>query len=142
MATLNERLRSISSRPSEWLEQGAKFLLVGMMNTGIDIGLYFALTRFIPAFTEANVAAKGISYAAGVLNSYLWNRSWTFNSGDRSWKTFGPFVLANLFGLTINAAVLWLGLVLSIPEILALLIATSMVLLWNFLISKLVVFNR
>jgi putative flippase GtrA len=142
MATLSERLRSKAIRPTEWIEQGAKFLLVGLMNTGIDIGLYFALTRLLAVFAEANVVAKGISYGAGVLNSYLWNRSWTFKSRDRSWKTFTPFVLSNLIGLSINAALLWLGLLFSIHEILALLIATSVTLLWNFIISKLVVFNR
>jgi putative flippase GtrA len=142
MATFNERLRSGAIRPTEWIEQGAKFILVGLMNTGIDIGLYFTLTRFLAIFAEANVVAKAISYAAGVLNSYLWNRSWTFKSRDRSWKTFAPFMLSNLIGLSINAAVLWLGLLLSIPEILALVIATSVTLVWNFIISKLVIFNR
>jgi putative flippase GtrA len=142
MATLNERLRSITFHPTEWIEQGVKFLLVGVMNTGIDVGLYFALTRYVAAFAEANVAAKVVSYTAGVVNSYLWNRSWTFKSRDQSRKTFVPFVLTNLIGLSINAAVLWLGLLLSLPEIMALLLATSVVLLWNFIISKVVVFNR
>ncbi len=142
MATLNERLRSETIRPTEWIEQGAKFLLVGLMNTGIDIGLYFALTRYLAIFAQASVFAKGISYGAGVLNSYLWNRSWTFKSKDRSWKTFAPFMVSNLIGLSVNAAVLWLGLLLSLPEILALLIATGVTLVWNFIISKLVVFNR
>jgi putative flippase GtrA len=140
MATLNDRLQSSATRLTQWFEQGAKFLLVGALNTAIDLGLYFLLTRFV-GFGEATIAAKGISYSAGVVNSYLWNRNWTFRSGDRSWKTFAPFVLTNLIGLVINAAFLWLGLILGIPELLALLLATGVVFLWNFAVSKLVVFK-
>jgi putative flippase GtrA len=142
MATLNERIRSGATQPVAWIEQGVKFLIVGLMNTGVDLGLYFLLTRYVPALAEMNVAAKGISYASGVINSYVWNRSWTFRSEDRSWKTFTPFVLTNLIGLTINAAIMWFALQVSLPEILALLSATSVVLLWNFIMSKVIVFRR
>lgn len=142
MATLNERIRSFPLRPTELVEQVSKFLFVGLLNTAIDFGLYFLLTRYVAAFAQANVTAKGLSYGAGVVNSYIWNRAWTFKSKDRFWKTFLPFAMTNLIGLVINAGVLWFGLLLSLPEILALLLATCVVLLWNFIINKFVVFNR
>ncbi len=61
-----------------WFTQAAKFVLVGILNTVLDIGLYLVLTRWIGVFARWRVVAKGISYGAGVLNSFCWNRSWTF----------------------------------------------------------------
>jgi len=142
MGTLNERKRSIALHPIDWIEQGVKFAIVGLMNTGIDLGLYFLLTNHVTALAEASVLAKGISYAAGVVNSYLWNRSWTFKVEEGSWRTFVPFALTSLIGLTVNAAVLWAALLLSVPETLALLIATGSALIWNFFISKRWIFKR
>lgn len=142
MATLNKDNRAFAVHPLEWIEQGVKFLLVGMVNTGVDLGLYFLLTRYVTAFAGENLLAKGISYTAGVVNSYVWNRSWTFKVEGNSWRTFTPFALTSLIGLALNAAVLWVAMQFSVPEILALLIATGTVLIWNFIISKIWIFKR
>jgi len=143
MATINKRAHCARIGQTDWIEQGAKFLLVGLMNTSIDLGLYYLLTRFVVAFANASIAAKGISYASGVVNSYLWNRSWTFQSDDRSWRTFAHFVLINIGGMAVNAAVLWLGLqLLDLPEGVSLLLGTGMAFLWNFCISKFLIFKR
>jgi len=143
MATINKRAHCARIGQTDWIEQGAKFLLVGLMNTSIDLGLYYLLTRFVVAFANASIAAKGISYASGVVNSYLWNRSWTFQSDDRSWRTFAHFVLTNIGGMAVNAAVLWLGLqLLDLPEGVSLLLATGVAFLWNFCISKFLIFKR
>jgi putative flippase GtrA len=126
----------------DWIEQGFKFLIVGAMNTAVDLGLYYLLTRLIISSGELFVAAKAISYSAGVLNSYLWNRSWTFQVKENSWKDFLPFVLINLVGLGFNAVILWFGLRMAIPEFFALLLATCAVFLWNFTVSKFMIFKR
>ena len=143
MATLNERARAGALLRAGWVEQGFKFLIVGVLNTGVDFGLYFLLTRLLFASVDSTVLAKGISYAAGVINSYLWNRSWTFQTRDGSWKSFLPFVLVNLIGLGINAGTLWMGLHgVGLPEFLALMLATGATLIWNFTISKFVIFRK
>ena len=121
-----------------------KFLIVGAINTGVDLGLYLILTHFIPFFADQQVLAKGISYAAGTLNSFLWNRNWTFksNAGYLNVTTL-LFVLSNLVGLGLNTFILYAGLkVFRLPELLALCTATAIPLIWNFLISKFVVFRK
>jgi putative flippase GtrA len=143
MATLNERARAGELLRTSWIEQGVKFIIIGVLNTGVDLGLYILLTRLLFEAGEMTVLVKGISYSAGVVNSYLWNRSWTFQSEDRSWKTFLPFVLVNLIGLGINAGTLWLGMhTAGLSEFLALILATGATFIWNFFISKFVVFRR
>lgn len=52
----------------------AAFLTVGASNTMIDFLFFFFLTAcFVPSFL-----AQCLSYTAGMLNSYVWNRKWTF----------------------------------------------------------------
>ena len=123
--------------------QAARFLSVGVLNTLVDWGVYFLLTRLIGFFASQPGLAKGISYGAGILNSYLFNRAWTFRSQASARATLAPFVLANLAGLALNVGVMqacraWLHL----PELLSLALATGATLAWNFTISKFLIFKR
>ena len=125
-----------------WLKQAVKFGAVGVLNTLIDLGLYFVLTRWL-GMAGLPVAAKAISYSAGILNSFLWNRNWTFRSQASPWKTLVPFVLVNLVGLGLNTGSMQLGLnVLRLPELVSLGLATGFTLAWNFVLSKFVVFRK
>lgn len=58
----------------EWRRM-TKFALVGALNTGVDFVVFalLALAAGVPALW-----AQFFSYGAGVMNSYLWNRRWTF----------------------------------------------------------------
>jgi putative flippase GtrA len=135
-----------------WLEQAVKFLSVGILNTALDASLYFVLTRWLAlryacgysgqGFSTLQTLAKGISYGAGILNSFFWNKSWTFKSDASTLATFVPFALANLAGLAINAGAMHICLnVLSLHEILSLALATGTSLSWNFIASKVFVFK-
>jgi len=132
--------RTAESRPP-WRGQAVRFSSVGVLNTAVDFGVYFLLTRWL-GFAGLPVTAKGISYGAGIANSYFWNRWWTFRSTDPVRATFPPFVLVNLAGLAINAGVMHLALrTLSLPELIALGLATGTAVTWNFAWSKFVVFR-
>jgi putative flippase GtrA len=124
-----------------WLEQAAKFLSVGILNTALDAGLYFVLTRWL-GFSTLPTLAKGISYGVGILNSFYWNKSWTFGSDTGTMTAFVPFVVANLAALAINAGLMHVCLnTLGLPEIPSLALATGSTFLWNFTISKFVIFK-
>jgi putative flippase GtrA len=125
-----------------WLVQAIKFSFVGVLNTVVDLGGYFLLTRWL-GLAGLPVAAKSISYSAGILNSFFWNRSWTFRSKTQIWATLLPFVLVNLVGLAINTGIMQLCLnILGLPELVALGLATVSTLVWNFVLSKFVVFRK
>ncbi len=124
------------------IKQGIKFALVGALNTAVDFGIYFALTRSLPLFATHPQAAKAISYLAGVINSFMWNRAWTFRSGT-GWGRLLPFILANLAGLAINTGILHLlYMELHLPEIVALAGSSLLTIAWNFTLSKFVIFKR
>lgn len=58
----------------------AKFALVGVLNTGVDFAVFavLALALRVPV-----PGAHALAYGAGVLNSYVWNRFWTFRAAGR-----------------------------------------------------------
>lgn len=124
-----------------WLEQAAKFLSIGILNTALDASLYFVLTRWL-GFAALQTLAKGISYGAGILNSFYWNKSWTFKSDAGTVTAFVPFALTNLVGLAINVGVMDVCLnSLGLHEIASLTLATASTFLWNFIVSKFVIFK-
>ena len=136
------RLRGLTVHWPSWLIQAVKFSSVGVLNTAIDFGVYFLLTRWV-GFANLRVAAKSISYAAGILNSFFWNRSWTFRSEAQVATALLPFVLVYLVGLTINTGVMKVCLdTFGLPEVVALGLATGSALGWNFVLSKFVIFRK
>jgi putative flippase GtrA len=122
--------------------QVVKFMTVGVLNTLIDAGTYWVLTRWLPFFPTQLVLAKGVSYVVGMVNSFYWNRTWTFKSRSNPWRAALLFSLTHLVALGINAGVMALGLdVLALPDMVALLCATGASFVWNFALNKLVVFK-
>jgi len=134
---------AFAARLPGWLKQAAKLGAVGVLNTLRDLALYFVLTRWL-GLGDKPTFAKGISYSVGVLNSYFLNRVWTFRVSDSSsWAALLPFVLSSLVGLAINTGMLDLCLkTLALPELIAIGIATASSLLWNFLVSKFLIFRK
>ena len=125
-----------------WAAQGIKFLSVGVLNTLVDGGLYFVLTRWL-GLASLPILAKGISYTAGVLNSFYWNKTWTFRSTISASKTFLPFLGANLAALGLNAGVMYLAYNRAgLPESISFFLATASTLLWNFALSKFLIFKK
>lgn len=63
-----------------------KFLIVGIINTGITYIVY-VLLRFLDLVPElCNV----IGYIVGVVNSFIWNKKWVFQA--RSGNTINEFM--------------------------------------------------
>ena len=60
----------------------ARFLLVGLTNTGLTLAIIFILLWMGTSLIVANI----IGYGAGFINSFVWNRCWTFRSGGQVWR--------------------------------------------------------
>jgi len=84
--------------------QFLRFCLVGVANTGITYLTFLLLYRVL---SVAYVPAAVIGYVAGLGNSYLMNRSWTFRGwSDRSPGEIARFLLVNAVSLGANVGVL------------------------------------
>jgi len=87
-----------------FLGQFVRFAMVGALNTLVDLAAFYLL-GLIPGMPD--VAAKAVSYALGICNSFLWNKYWTFSAGksERGFREFLVFVTVNLPPLIINVVV-------------------------------------
>ena len=121
--------------------QVAKFMTVGVLNTLIDAGTYFILTRGL-GLMALPVLAKSIAYVVGMINSFFWNRNWTFKSQTSTRRAAFLFTLTHIVALGINAGVMALSInVLALPEIIGIGLATISSFVWNFALNKLLVFQ-
>lgn len=68
-----------SYKNSESFLQFVKYAIVGVMNTLLTL-----LTIYIcKSFLEINpYISNGIGYLIGLINSFLWNRTWVFRASD------------------------------------------------------------
>ncbi|CUU33960.1 MAG: GtrA family protein [Armatimonadetes bacterium] len=151
------------------VKQFLKFATVGAMNTAIDWSLGFFLLFYtgiphalgtplarvlqIPASwfghsvrPEAATVwvAKILSSGTATINSFIWNRRWTFRIRDKHARArqFAKFVTVNVIGMTLNATITTLLVRPFLPNppklvfMLAQATATGIVLFWNFFANK------
>ena len=83
-----------------------KFGLVGALNSSIDFGILnlFMLMSGI-ASGGAFLVFKVLSATLAVVNSYLWNKYWTFEAGPSRRRAFAElfaFSIVSSFGIVIN----------------------------------------
>jgi putative flippase GtrA len=82
----------------------SKYLSVGCVNTAVHFAVFVALFRLAGL---APLLASTIGYCAGVANSYLMNRAWTFKITAQPdlWE-FLKFVTVNVIALGLNLVIL------------------------------------
>ena len=116
-----------------------KFSLTGVMNTAVDFGV-FALLGWL----GLNVYISQVcSYCAGVLNSYVINRSWTFTTKEKFFSSqMLKFIAAGLALLGISVLILELlygqmGLSKWVSKV----CATAVTVTVGFIVNRLWVFK-
>lgn len=151
------------------IRQAAKFVLVGGLNTLVDWGalafLIFAFNKYFSidsrdilfiAFSLTIIyysLFKAISFILATINSYIWNKLWTFQreTTEKVSKEFFQFIIVSIIGFLINVGVASLifkfispfaGLTNTQWAIVAAAIATAISMIWNFLGYKFIVFEK
>jgi len=124
-------------------KQVLKFIIVGIINTSIDLMAYFFLTRGFSFFGNHKVTAKILSFSLGTISSFIMNRKWTFQIQQQiTFKEFFGFYITVGAGLMLNALVMYVFVhVFVIHDIGAAIIATLVSFVWNFTLSKFWVFR-
>jgi putative flippase GtrA len=117
------------------IKQFIKFGVVGFASFLIDFGLYALFTR---VFGVYYLVAKVSSFCIAAVNSYLLNRAWTFRSRDPDRVRQGlQFLVVASIGAGLNASIMYvLHGRLRIHDLVAFVIATVLVMFWNFLINR------
>ncbi len=142
-------------------KQFLKFGAVGVLNTLVDLGVLTILIYFEPTGKAGLLYAlfKAIAFIVANINSYVFNKFWTFREDGGQKRTtveFSEYFLVSLIGMLINVSVASLVVnyfliyeyhpVLAVlqkpwPQISA-LFGTAFGLVWNFLGYKFLVFTR
>lgn len=125
------------------LAQAVKFGLVGVLNTVIDYAVYSGLL-FIPFFKRYYVLAQAVGYAAGLCNSLVLNKRWTFAQREAMTKVqLLLFLAVNLAALLVSTLVLVLTQeTLGMNPYLGKIVATVFSMAVNFIGNKLIVFRK
>lgn len=79
-----------------------RYVIVGVINTGVDFLVFTLLNSFFSAHYAVSQTA---GYGAGVLNSFLMNKFWTFEDKKVNRKTYSQavkFTVINLLSLGIS----------------------------------------
>ena len=137
------------------LLQIAKFSAVGGLNTLLDLGVLNGLIFLAGSSTAHGFwysIFKAISFIAANINSYFWNKYWTFGSAPGvNVREFSQFFAVSIVGFGINVAVASLVVNAAAPiggisperwANIGALMATLVALIWNFLGYKFIVFKR
>lgn len=134
------------------LYQIAKFGTVGILNTLMDWGILNTL-MFLSGvyFGFAYSGFKAVSFAIATVNSYLWNKYWTFESGTSRDNEFIKFLIISVIGAFINIGIAsfivnfiapFSGISLPIWANIGAAAATAISMIWNFSGYKFIVFKK
>lgn len=123
-------------KPAPLRELG-RFAIVGLSAVGTDFCVYFLASR---SGAMAAWLAKTLSFIAGALVSFVFNRAFTFRARGAVHRHAAGFALLYLVTLGLNVAVNALALRLELPRNLAWLAATGASTVANYLGMKFLVF--
>src|SRR5712671_4157939 len=127
------------------IQQFFRFGIVGVVNTIVDLAV---LNLLIVATDTGRTGAmfaffKTVAFVCAVTNSYLMNRSWTFNrvKAKSQMLESSQFLVVNLLGLFVNVGTSWYAATYTHPiaginpkwwPSLAALVGTAFSLAFNF----------
>lgn len=125
-------------------KQLVKFAIVGIGNTLLDITLYFILTRLFPFFSVHVLVAKALSFLLASISSFVFNRYWTFRKqASITLPELVRFYITVLMAIIINVISLFVFLrAFHFFDLPAVVLATAVTFVWNFLVSKFWVFTN
>jgi putative flippase GtrA len=157
-----------SSQPvpsSQSIKQFKRFILVGCSNFAVSFvvfyvfynhlklsGIFFNILgpagEYLESFIK-NLGAESLNatlanfagYSAGILNSFIWNKFWTFEAERQAKTQFFRFLVLNLACLVLSSASLFFFTdYLNWPYLPVWIITMGIVTLVNFAVSKFWVF--
>lgn len=111
--------------------QLARYTAVGLCAT---VTQYLILVLLVELFCMQAVFASSIGCVFGSIVSYFMNHRYTFKSEKRHRDALWRFYSITLIGTSINAFFMYIGVnQLHIHYIIAQVITTGLILIWNFL---------
>lgn len=144
----------VLSKVRPFFFQLAKFGLIGVTNTVVDLGIYNLFIYLSDVSSGYMIVVfKSFSVLAAIINSYVWNKFWSFEKKEvrNLGEEFTQFLMVSLIGLLLNV-----GITAFVVNIIGApagftdkawaniggLTASILVLTWNFIGYKFFVFKK
>lgn len=135
------------SEPAGASHPAPRFALVGLTNFFVSLAVFYLCYRLllawdVPALRNDALGpaavANVIAYLAGMVNSFLWNRSWTFRARGKVVPQAVRFVVVNLVSLALGTAAMHIFVdQRGFPELAVFLPLAVVITLLNYFGSKL-----
>lgn len=118
-----------------------KYLFFGVLTTVISLGSFWILIK-ITTLNE-NIC-NFISIVAGILSAYILNRNYVFESKEENiFKEFSKFVMARALSSLFDMITFFIfATCLSLNEMLVKIVISIVVVILNYFLSKIMVFNK
>ena len=127
----------------------AKFSIVGSLNFLVDV-IILNLLSYVTGINRGIFAAvfSAISFLVANANSYYLNKKWTFRDNEKK-SRYKVFLLISVIGVVINMFIVYNFTTISQPYFsdivwlnISKIVATSLVIFFNYYGYKKYVFNR
>ncbi len=121
------------------------YLFFGGLTTLISLITYYLLTLTILNVNNALELqiANIISWITGFTFAYFTNREYVFNSKNKDFKEFIKFFLSRIFTLVLDMLIMYIFVTkLKYNNVIFKLVSQIIVIVTNYVVSKLIVFKK
>ena len=123
-----------------------RYLIVGILTTVVSLGTYFLCVRTFlnpEAAIELQIA-NIISWIAAVTFAYVANRVYVFESKNSNiLKEVFLFFMARVGSLLLDMGIMFIGVTLmGVDDTIVKLVVQAVVIVVNYVLSKLIVFRK
>ena len=128
-------MKELIQKNQKLINQILKFGVVGVIAFLIDYGLLYILTEYANIYY---LISSIISFTVSLIFNYILSIKWVFDvTKKQTYKEVFVFVVLSVIGLGINQLVMYLGSdIMHIYYMLTKLVATAIVMVWNFITRK------
>jgi len=153
LALIGLYLAYLIGRKIQVVFQFSKYALVGFANTAVDFGVLNLLMLVTGIYSGKNIfLLNTVSFFVAMTHSYIWNKLWAFKrkTKEKTGKEFLQFITVTILGAVINGGIVYFISTLVSPMFgvsnelwanMAKIVATAVVIIWNFLGYKFIVFD-
>lgn len=118
-----------------------RYIFVGGAAFIVDFVSLFAFTDLLGIYYLTSAA---MAFTLGLIANYALSISWVFNNRtlDNMWSEFTVFAIIGVIGLGLNELFIWFFTdFVDIYYLISKIIAAALILSWNFIARKLVLFR-
>lgn len=120
-----------------------QFLLFATVGTVATAVQYLTLILLVQFAHWTPVLASTVGFSLGAVITYTLNYKFTFRSRAKHRKSLTKFLIVAPTGALINMAIMWLGVEFAqLIYIVAQVLATGVVMIFNFTLSRIWTFNE